>query len=87
VSTNDDTTIAIWLRFIDESQDITVRVMSRYWSAERFAFGRVVTEFEVAAIRAGLWLPDRRISGRRRLRASRGRRSRRCIGIRVVWRR
>ena len=53
----DATTVAIVIRFIDQMRDITDRVLFRDYSAERFAFGRVATELDAAAIRAGLCLP------------------------------
>jgi hypothetical protein len=37
-------------------RDVTDRVLFRDYSAERFAFGRVATEIEAAATRAGLCL-------------------------------
>lgn len=50
----DSTTIAIVLRFVDQMCDITDRVLFRDYSAERFAFSRIATEINSAAVRAGL---------------------------------
>jgi hypothetical protein len=50
----DATTVAIVIRFVDQMRDITDRVLFRDYSAERFAFGRVATELDAAALRAGL---------------------------------
>ena len=55
----DATTVAIVLRFVDQLQDVTDRVLIRDYSAERFAFCRVATEIEAAAARAGLVLTER----------------------------
>ena len=52
----DPTTVAIVLRFVDQLQDVTDRVLFRDYSAEKFAFCRVATEIEAAAARAGLVL-------------------------------
>ena len=52
----DATTVAIVLRFVDQLQDVTDRVLFRDYSAEKFAFCRVATEIEAAAARAGLVL-------------------------------
>ena len=52
----DATTVAIVLRFVDQLQDVTDRVLFRDYSAEKFAFCRVATEIEAAAARAGLAL-------------------------------
>ena len=52
----DATTVAVVLRFVDQLRDVTDRVLFRDYSAERFAFGRVATEIEAAATRAGLCL-------------------------------
>jgi hypothetical protein len=46
--------VAVVIRFIDQMRDITDRVMFSDYSAERFAFGRVATELDAAATRAGL---------------------------------
>jgi hypothetical protein len=54
----DATTVAIVIRFIDQMRDITDRVLFRDYSAERFAFGRVATELDAAAVRAGLRLAE-----------------------------
>ena len=54
----DAATVAIVIRFIDQMRDITDRVLFRDYSAERFAFGRVATELDAAAVRAGLQLPE-----------------------------
>ena len=54
----DATTVAIVIRFIDQMRDIAGRVLFRDYSAERFAFGRVATELDAAATRAGLRLPE-----------------------------
>ena len=54
----DATTVAIVLRFIDQLQDVTDRVLFRDYSAEKFAFCRVATELDAAATRAGLCLPE-----------------------------
>ena len=54
----DATTVAIVIRFIDQMRDITDHVLFRDYSAERFAFGRVATELDAAATRAGLSLPE-----------------------------
>ena len=54
----DATTVAIVIRFIDQMRDITDRVLFRDYSAERFAFGRVATELDAAAVRAGLCPPE-----------------------------
>jgi len=48
---------AIVLRFVDQLQDVTDRVLFRDYSAEKFAFCRVATELDAAATRAGLCLP------------------------------
>jgi hypothetical protein len=50
----DATTVAIVIRFVDQMRDITDRVLFRDYSAERVAFGRVATELDAAALRAGL---------------------------------
>src|SRR5664280_2254377 len=42
----DATTVAIVLRFVDQLQDVTDRVLFRDYSAEKFAFCRVATEIE-----------------------------------------
>ena len=54
----DATTVAIVLRFVDQLQDVTDRVLFRDYSAEKLAFCRVATEIEAAAARAGLELAD-----------------------------
>jgi len=54
----DATTIAAVIRFIDQMRDITDLVLFRDCSAERFAFGRVATELDAAATRAGLRLAE-----------------------------
>ena len=54
----DATTVAIVLRFVDQLQDVTDRVLFRDYSAEKFAFCRVATEIEAAAARAGLVLAE-----------------------------
>ena len=54
----DATTIAAVIRFIDQMRDITDQVLFRDYSAERFAFGRVATELDAAATRAGLRLAE-----------------------------
>lgn len=54
----DAATVAVVIRFIDQMRDITDRVLFRDYSAERFAFGRVATELDAAAVRAGLCLPE-----------------------------
>jgi hypothetical protein len=54
----DLTTIAAVIRFIDEMCNITDRVLFRDYSAERFAFGRVATELDAAATRAGLRIAE-----------------------------
>jgi hypothetical protein len=54
----DAITVAVVIRFIDQMRDITDRVLFCEYSAERFAFGRVATELDAAAIRAGLRLPE-----------------------------
>ena len=54
----DVTTIAAVIRFIDEMRNITDRVLFRDYSAERFAFGRVATELDAAATRAGLRIAE-----------------------------
>jgi len=41
-------------RFVDQLFEITDRVLFRDYSAEKFAFGRVATELDSAARRAGL---------------------------------
>ena len=46
------------LRFVDQLQDVTDRVLLRDYSAEKFAFCRVATEIEAAAARAGLVLAE-----------------------------
>jgi len=53
----DAATVAVVIRFIDQMRDITDRVLFSDYSAERFAFGRVATELDAAATRAGLRLP------------------------------
>jgi hypothetical protein len=45
-------------RFVDQLFEITDRVLFRDYSAEKFAFGRVATELDSAACRAGLSSPD-----------------------------
>ena len=50
----DAATVAVVIRFIDQMRDITDRVLFSDYSAERFAFGRVATELDAAATRAGL---------------------------------
>ena len=50
-------TVAVVIRFIDQMRDITDRVLFRDYSAERFAFGRVATELDAAAV-PGLCLPE-----------------------------
>ena len=59
----DAATIAAVIRFIDQMRDITDRVLFRDYSAERFAFGRVATELDAAATRAGLMLPETNVMG------------------------
>jgi len=54
----DAATVAVVIRFIDQMRDITDRVLFSDYSAERFAFGRVATELDAAARRAGLRLPE-----------------------------
>ena len=54
----DPATVAVVIRFIDQMRDITDHVLFRDYSAERFAFGRVATELDAAATRAGLRLPE-----------------------------
>lgn len=54
----DAITVATVIRFIDQMWDITDRVLFRDYSAERFAFGRVATELDAAAVRAGMRLPE-----------------------------
>lgn len=46
------------IRFVDQMRDITDRVLFRDYSAEGFAFGRVATELDAAAVRAGLRFPE-----------------------------
>ena len=52
----DAATISMVIRFIDQMRSITDRVLFRDYSAEFFAFGRVATELDAAATRAGLLL-------------------------------
>src|SRR6478672_5027205 len=54
----DATTVAAVIRFVDQMRDITDRVLFNDYSAERFAFGRVATELDAAATRAGLQLAE-----------------------------
>ena len=54
----DAITVAVVIRFIDQMRDITDHVLFRDYSAERFAFGRVATELDAAAPRAGLQLAE-----------------------------
>ncbi len=54
----DAITVATVIRFVDQMRDITDRVLFRGYSAERFAFGRVATELDAAAVRAGLTFPE-----------------------------
>ncbi len=54
----DATTVAAVIRFIDQMRKITDRVLFSDYSAERFAFGRVATELNAAATRAGLRLAE-----------------------------
>jgi|SRR5664279_4899486 hypothetical protein len=54
----DAATVAVVIRFIDQMRDITERVLFADYSAERFAFGRVSTELDAAATRAGLCPPE-----------------------------
>src|SRR6476469_1618647 len=54
----DATTLAIVLRFVDQLQDVTDRVLFRDYSAVMFVFYRVATEIEAAAARAGLVLAE-----------------------------
>ena len=54
----DASTVAVVIRFLDQMRDITDRVLFRDYSAEGFAFGRVATELDAAATRAGLQLPE-----------------------------
>jgi hypothetical protein len=54
----DAATVAVVIRFIDEMRDITDPVLFSDYSAERFAFGRVATELDAAARRAGLRLSE-----------------------------
>jgi hypothetical protein len=46
------------IRFIDQMRDITDRVLFGDYSAECFAFGRVATELDAAATRAGFCLAE-----------------------------
>ena len=54
----DVTTVAAVIRFIDQMRHITAHVLFRDYSAERFAFGRVATELDAAATRAGLRIAE-----------------------------
>lgn len=54
----DATTVAVVIRFLDQMREITERVLVRDYSAEGFAIGRVATELDAAAGRAGLRLPE-----------------------------
>jgi len=57
----DATTVAIVIRFIDQMRDIAGRVLVRDYPAERFAFGRVATEFGCG--RDSGWLAPSGIAG------------------------
>ena len=54
----DAATVAVVIRFLDQMREITERVLFRDYSAEGFAVGRVATELDAAARRAGLRLPE-----------------------------
>ena len=53
----DAATVAVVIRFLDQMREITERVLFRDYSAEGFAIGRVATELDAAATRAGMQLP------------------------------